>query len=229
MQNFWYYRPADDFPPKSVQDVDQYQGAARLNVVCTQTRLSSYAQRKLVTSWCDRMPQLHGVRYLWLNSRVPQRLFDAACAIPALEGLYVKWSGIKSIAALQNASSLKHLHIGSSAQLESIEPLSAMTDLLWLSVENLKKISCLQPLSSLTNLQGLSIEGSMSSTQGVETLRPIGELHQLKYLSISSLRARDRTLAPLYPLQNLEAFHSAQWWSQSELDEIHRRNPCMVV
>lgn len=229
MDNFWYRRPCDDFPPKSVQDVDQYCGTARLNLVCTQTRLSAYAQKKLVTSWCEQLPKLASVKYLWLNSRVPQSLFDAACAMPSLEGLYVKWSGIKSISALREASALKYLHIGSSAGLESIEPLSAMTGLRWLALENLKKISCLRPLRTLTNLDGLAIEGSIWSTQGIETLQPIGELIQLRYLSLLNLRSRDKTLAPLYPLQNLEAFHYAHWWSQNELNEIKRRNPKIVV
>ncbi len=229
MEDFWYRRPNDDFPPKSVQDIDQYCGTATLNLACTQTQLSAYAQKKLVASWCDLLPKLEGVKYLWLNSRVPQRLFDAACAIPNLEGLYIKWSGIKSISTLEDASALRYLHIGGSPGIESIEPLSAMTSLRWLALENLKKISCLRPLCTLTNLDGLAIEGSMWSTQGIETLQPIGELLRLRYLSITNLRSRDKTLAPLYPLQNLEVFRSALWWRQDELDEIKRRNPKIVI
>ncbi len=229
MDDFWYHRPKSGFPPESIAEPDQYDGGPNLNVVCTQPRdRTAHAQKKLVDSWCTALPDMEGVKFLWFNSRVPQRLFDAACSVPGLAGLYVKWSGIKSLAALQEAGDLRYLHLGSSTGIESIEPLGAMTQLRWLGVKNFKRVSRLDPLSALIQLDGLSVEGSMWTTQGVETLAPIGALHQLQFLSIINLRSRARTLRPLFSLTNLETFRSALWWDEDEMQEMRRRNPRLV-
>jgi len=226
MDAFWYHRPESGFPPEPIEEPDQYDGGPHLNVVCTQlSDRSAHAQKKLVDTWCQTLPDLAGVKVLWLNSRVPQRLFDAACSVPGLEGLYVEWSAIRSLSSLERATDLRYLHIGSSAGVESIEPLGRLTGLRWLDLENFKKISRLDPLSNLTGLDGLSVEGSMWTTQRVETLAPIGALTRLRFLSITNLRSRDRTLRPLYPLTRLEVFRSALWWPEEELQELRRRNP----
>ena len=146
MDDFWHHSPESGFPPKSVAEPDQYDGGPNLNVVCTQlSDRTPYAQRKLVDRWCKALPGMKGVRILWFNSRVPQLLFDAACRVPGLEGLYVKWSGIKTLAALHEARDLRYLHLGSSPGIESMEPLGAMTQLRWLDIENFKKISRPRP------------------------------------------------------------------------------------
>ncbi|WP_293726391.1 hypothetical protein, partial [Thiolapillus sp.] len=41
-------------------------------------------QRKLVESWCEALPGLDKVEFLWLSSRVNQPLFDAACQMKSL-------------------------------------------------------------------------------------------------------------------------------------------------
>ena len=69
------------------------------------------------------------------------------------------------------------------------------------------------------------MDGSMWTTQRVETLAPIGQLSDLKFLSIVNLRAADKTLRPLFALQKLETFWSAQWWDPEEVEELHARNP----
>ncbi len=182
------------------------------------------AQRKLVQSWCDVLPTLEKVEYLWFHSRVPQRLFDAACQVPRLKGLYIKWSGIKRLEAIGHASQLEAFHLGDSAQVESIECLGAMTKLRWLDLVNIKRVSRLDPLGKLRRLEGLGVEGSVWTTQRVETLAPIGQLANLRYLSIVNLRSADRTLKPLFALRRLEAFHAAAWWAPEEVAELRRRN-----
>lgn len=228
MKYFWYWHPHEQWPPENVRAPSEFSGGSRLNIVCTQTELPASAQRRIVRSWCELLPTLEGIDYLWLNSRVPQDLFDAACSVPGLRGLYVKWSGIKSIEALERATCLKFLHIGSSTGLQSIEPLVRMTELKWLGLENAKRITSLDPVGTLSSLEGLAVEGGMWATQRVDTLEPVGRLAELKYLSIINLRSRDGTLAPLFALHRLEAFHSAHWWPDGELEELRSRNPGLV-
>ncbi len=223
--NYWYHRPLEEWPPEPIQEPGPIRSDGRLNLWCTQTHRSPSEQKKLVAHWCDTLPTLTGVRHLWLGSRVPQNLFDAACRIPNLESLYIKWSGIKKLDALEKAVSLRYLHIGSSTGVESIEPLRSLTSLKWLGLESVTRVESLDPLCDLVNLYGLTVEGSLWTKQVVETLAPVGNLHRLRYLSIINLQSRDRTLSPLFALTHLEVFHSASWWSQSEVAELFRRNP----
>jgi Leucine-rich repeat (LRR) protein len=206
-RGFWWWDPDHHWPPEAVTDLDEYVPSARLNLVITQLNRSSYQQKKLVEAWCDRLPALNEVRYLWFCSRVNQRMFDAACRMPKLEGLYVKWSGIKSIVALREAPQLKHLHIGSSAQLESVDVLSEMTSLITLSLEQLNKVTDFKPLVVLTQLEGLELDGSMWTTQVIDDLRPLKAMTKLKYLTLANVRVIDQSFKPLDDLPSLIRFH----------------------
>jgi len=225
LRYFWYWNRAEDWPPPTVQSPDEFDGGERLCVACTQTDLSDSAQRKLVRQWRELLPSLADVKYLWLNSRTPQSLFDSACRMPALQGLWVKWSGVKSIDAAAELPNLRAFHLGSSTGVQSIEVLAKLTRLQWLGLENLKQIETLEPLRHLRELIGLAIDGSMWTTQLVDTLEPVGDLSQLRYLSITNFKTRDKTLAPLLQLRRLETLHAAQWWNDAEVEELRRRNP----
>jgi hypothetical protein len=224
MRYFWYHRPAEDFPPPRVTRPEELGPAERLCLGCTQTDLPDAEQRRLVRKWCELLPTLDGLRYLWLDSRTPQALFDAACKVQGLEGLWVKWSGVTSIDALRDTK-LRYFHLGSSSRLASIEPLATASTLRWLGLENINKIDDIAPLGGLTALEGLYLEGSMWTTQRVKTLAPLGRLKGLRFLALANLRADDGTLEPLYPLTELESLSLAAWWPEDQVREIERRNP----
>ena len=175
------------------------------------------------------MPRLRGIRLLWLVSRVSQPLFDAACAIPGLEGLYVKWSGVRSLAPVRGCASLKYLHLGGSPGVESLHPISDALQLKVLGLENLKKIRDLSPVASLRNLEELAVEGSTWTTQHVDTLEPLSTLTELRFLSLVNLRAADRTLRPLFSLRKLQGFHAAQWWDPAEMAQLCKLNPALAA
>jgi hypothetical protein len=225
LEYFWYYRPEAHHPPPSVRSPDELGDSERAAISCTQTDLSASRQRALVAEWCRLLPTLPGIRLLWLTSKVPQSLFEAACQVPGLEGLYVKWSGIRSLDVLPSAERLRYFHLGSSTSLESIDPLASCGELRWLGLENIKRITDLGPIGGLGRLQGLAVEGSTWSTQYVDTLAPIGRLTELRYLSLANLEARDNTIRPLFTLRKLQRFHAATWWDEAEREELLRLNP----
>jgi len=194
-------------------------------VVCTQLPVESSEQRRIVKEWCHVLPSLGHVRYLWFSSRVSQPLFDAACAMPNLEGLYVKWSGVKTLDALTSMPFLKYLHIGSSAQLESIDPLSQLRGLVVLELEWIKRIADLTPLGALSRLEGLAVEGDMYNTQVVDSLAPLASLSRLRYLFLSNLKSRDGTLRPLVGIESLEHLNTALWWPESDFEILKRNLP----
>jgi hypothetical protein len=229
MDYFWYHRPEASFPPPSVARPEDVTTMDRLAVFCTQTRLRPADQRKLVLQWCQMLPTLAEVRFLWLLSKVPQSLFDAACRMPSLKGLYIKWSGLETIDALDGAAALRYFHLGSSSRLRSIDSLARQCQLKWLGLENLKLIRDFEAVGRLVELEGLTIEGSMSTTQRVSTLTPIGKLRNLRYLSLDNVRSDDATLTPLFSLHALETFIFSPWWDEKELAELRRRNPKLTA
>lgn len=223
--DFWFHRPDEGHPPPPIRSPEELRPSGRLAIACTQTDLSASRQRALVREWCEVLPQLDDVRLLWLVSRVPQALFDAACQVPGLEGLYVEWSGIRALDAVVDADALEYLHIGSSTSVESLDPLSRCVQLEGLGIENFKRVHDLAPLATLTGLQELAVDGSTWSTQYVKTLEPIGSLLDLRHLSLVNLRAGDGTLRPLFTLRRLAGLHLAQWWDAAEVRELYRLNP----
>jgi hypothetical protein len=224
-EGFWYYRPEEGSPPPVIRHPEQYENSASANISCTQTNLPRAQQANLVRNWCETLPRLAALELVWFSSKVPQELFDAACRIPNLRGLYVKWSSIKRLDALSHCRHLRFLRLGSSPQIESIEPLSKLATFDWLELEDFKRIRDLAPLAELHELIGLTVEGSMWSTQIVDSLAPIGRLARLRYLCLANLKSKDKTLAPLYSLEKLELFHSASWWDENEIRELRARNP----
>jgi hypothetical protein len=221
--SFWQSRPARRFPPPSIQSVAEYDGSDRLSIACTQTGLPAAAQRKLVDEWCAALPTLHNVRFLWLHSKVLPRLFDAACAMRELEGLYVNWSSIVNLESLPKLRQLKYLYLGSSPGIVSIEPLARLPQLRWLELENLKRISDFSPLAALTGLVGLAITGSMWARQKVDTLKPISNLRSLTWLAVD--KATDVSLEPLANLTALEWLGLPNRYPMEEFARLAARLP----
>uniref|UniRef100_Q47H20 Leucine-rich repeat domain-containing protein n=1 Tax=Dechloromonas aromatica (strain RCB) TaxID=159087 RepID=Q47H20_DECAR len=213
---FWHHRPDENFPPRSVRRPEDYTGGENLAIACTQTELPAKAQKALVHSWCEFLPTLNGVRYLWFQSRTPQELFDAACHIPSLEGLYVKWSGITSLTALPALGGLQALHLGSSPGVTNIDVLGEMHSLRWLELDNLKAITDLSPLASLTDLEGLGFSGAEGKRQTLATLAPLANLTRLRWLHLGAIHVADGSLHPLGKLKALRWIGLGNFFDVSE-------------
>lgn len=222
---FWYYRPKESFPPKCVMFPEHHKSKNnRLNLACTQTNLGSYKQKKLVRQWCELLPNLK-LKYLWFSSRVNQELFEAACIIKGLEGLYIKWSGIKKLDSINKLTNLRYLHIGPSVQIESIDCLSELKQLVIFEIENFKKINNLAPIGEMSNLAGLNISGSMETTQYVDSLEPLVKLKKLEYLFLANLKARDKNLRVLSTIKTLQNLTAALWWSSEDFEFLKNSLP----
>ncbi|WP_423998125.1 hypothetical protein [Maribacter sp. IgM3_T14_3] len=210
VRGFWHFNPEKEWPPKKITKVDEYKGGDRLNLDITQqSYLSAYQQTQLVKKWCDYLPELTKVKYIWFTSKVNQKTFEAVCEMPNLEGIWIKWSGIKNIDKIVKLKSLKHFHLGSSSQIESIARLADMNSLITLELEHIKKINGFEPISKCLKLEGLAIEGSMWSTQEIKNLKPIEKLKNLKYLSLMNTKVLDASLKPLLQLKQLKRFDSS--------------------
>ncbi|MGI9261417.1 MAG: hypothetical protein ACR2QR_05240 [Woeseiaceae bacterium] len=125
--------------------------------------------------------------------------------MPALNGLWIKWSGIKTIESIVDLQSLKYLRIGSSPSLVGLHKLAELPDLLWLELENIREMQDLGFLQGLGTLRGMALEGDTNSlkTLTVETLGPIEHLQSLEWLALRSFQVRDGSLRPIAKLDAL--------------------------
>jgi Leucine-rich repeat (LRR) protein len=170
------------------------------------------------------LPQMHGVEMLWIGL-VNQSFLEAICAMPNLKGLWIKSTTAHELECLSNAKSLRYLRLGNATKLTEIKTLGRLTQLEWLATENMKKITDLFPIGRLSGLKALAIEGGMWSPQIVETLSPIANLQNLRYLSLLNCRPKDKTLLTLLPLRKLERIDTSLWFRADELATIRARNP----
>jgi hypothetical protein len=225
--SFWYHRPHLNFPPPTIQQVGDYDGADRLSLACTQTALSASEQKRLVRSWCETLPTLAKVKYLWLPSRVPQELFEAVCSMPALEGLNIKWSGISSLASLAQLQTLKYLHLGSSPSATPLTVFGEMPSLLWLQIENVREASDLSFLRGCQQLRGLAVHGDSNSLKylRLESLEPLRCLGQLEWLSIQTATVDDGALSPLVDLTSLKYLHISNKFKMEEVAALAGARP----
>ncbi|MCV9388573.1 hypothetical protein [Reichenbachiella ulvae] len=216
----WHVTKGFVSPSKSITLLKDYRPVEKLNLLITQTHLKPYDQRKNYENWCKRLPELEEVKFIWLPSKVNQKIFEAVCKMPNLEGLWIKWSSIKHIDNLIHLGKLKHLHLGSSSQVENIDVLGSLHNLESLETEQLNKISDFSVLSNLSQLQGLGIDGSIWTAQKIDTLEPIRNLTNLKYLSTTNSQIKDKSFNPLLELNQLVTFNCSWNYPESEFAKL---------
>ncbi len=222
---YWNHRPLRNFPTKTIQQPSEYEESDCLSLACTQTDLPSRKQRDLVREWCALLPTLSTIRLLSFVSRVSQELFEAACAIKNLEGLYIKWSGIKSLEPIARLSKLTHLHIGSSPSAKPIEALCELPKLITLELSNVKSAANLSFLAQMQGLKSLKLSGDNNSIKSlrIQTLKPIVNLINLEMLQIITATVSDESLEPIGHLPLLKDLLLSNQYKMEEVAKLSGR------
>ncbi len=226
--SYWHHRPTRDFPPKSIRQPEDYTGGERLSLAITQTNLPAKEQKALVKRWCELLPTLTNVKTLWFQSRTSQDMFDAACAVPNLEGLYIKWGALTDMTPITRAQNLKALHIGGSPSMQHLEALTGLPNLQWLELENIKALADPGFVGQLTRLRGLSLAGGDIGTGNVvkmDSLSALAGLKDLEWLALSYLRVADESLAPLAELPKLKVLLISNQFPAREYAWLAGRRP----
>ncbi len=211
---------------KTIKWPEDYDGLEILQFSCTQTRLSPYLQNKLIRKWCDLLPTLNKVKYLFFVSRMNQKIFEAICQMTNIEVLDTGWGGIKDLSKIKNLKSLRSLSLRSSP-IESIETLVSLKTLENLTLSNLKRIQNFRTLSALPNLVELSISGSMGSTLYLNTIKDLAELKNLKSLNLSNTRIRDKNIRILANLKKLEILDLPYWYKKDDFEYLYDNLPSL--
>lgn len=225
--SYWYHRPTLDFPPRMVCEPAEYDGGERLSLGITQTRLPAAQQKVMVRRWCELLPTLSGVRTIWFHSKVTQEIFEAACAMPALEGLYIKWSGITSLRPLAGMAKLSHFHLGGAPSAEHLDALATLPRLVDLEICNVKAAGDLRFLQDLPRLRALMLAGDSNSIKALKigTLAPITALQDLERLTLMTVQVADGLLSPLASLPRLKYLRLPNKFPMEEFARLAGRRP----
>lgn len=225
--SYWYHRPLRNFPPKSILFPTEYDGGDRLALACTQTELTAKKQRELICEWCELLPRLRKVRILWFQSKVTQELFDSACAMKDLEGLYIKWSDIKNLEPIKGLTNLTHLHIGGAPSAEPIEALCHLQNLVDLELNKVSSASDITFLERMPQLQSLELAGDKNSIKPlrIESIAPLRSLVNLKKLVISTATITDESLEPIGYLPCLKYLLISNRFKMEELAKLAGKLP----
>jgi len=124
---------------------------------------------------------LTGLQSLYLEQTAASDLAPLA-GLAGLQSLYLEQTAVSDLAPLAGLAGLQVLSLNQTA-VSDFSPLAGLTGLQMLSLSQ-TAVSDLSPLSGLTGLQGLFLE-----LTAVSDLSPLLHLPNLKYLSISDLKA----------------------------------------
>lgn len=200
--------------PKYAVEVAEYAGEKELTINCTQLDGYRYPQykkvgekKRVLSEWCRFLIENpKAFTTLSFGTRMPQDLFNALCKQEDLKRLYIKWGVYSDISAITELQKLEYLHIGSGANVLSVEPFAKLKNLVALSVENFQKIMDYRPLAALDNLELLSIVGDGLSPQyiHVDSLDFLREMKHLRSFSLLTARVASKDYTPILELENLE-------------------------
>lgn len=179
-----YFQNIGGFPPMEIiTEVKEYKGEEHLCIACTQLDYRGYSERekkRVLAEWIDFLrTNTKSLKALHFNSRVPQRLFDAACYQENLEELRFKWGAYSDLSALEKLRQLKFLYIGTCPSVKDIAIFERMKNLIVLYLENFKRIEDYSPLTALDKLEQLVISGPLYGNTPIKDLEFLREMQSL--------------------------------------------------
>jgi hypothetical protein len=205
--------------PKSIIYPEDYDGGDALSLSWDLGSIDEVEKKKVIKAWVAKLPMLTHLKRLRLWTHTTQSVFDAACKLPQLEVLLIKWGNIQDLQAITQLQNLHALYIGSATRVKSIEPLSALPALKLLLIENFKLITDFTPFTKLKSLDHLTVSGSMWTNQSVASLEPFAAMTWLSTLALDTSSVKSiRPLAALKDLQELDvggklSFEEYAWLS----------------
>lgn len=224
-KSFYFINNDNNFPPNSKTYPTDYCNEENLSLWITQLNVTNKEQNQITNEWIKLLPQLHQLKFLWFQSKVSQKIFDAACDNENIVSLYIKWSEIKNIDKIVKLKNLRYLHIGSSSQIESLSAIENLVYLEVLEIENTKLISDYDFLSKLTHLKALGLSGSMWTTLKIKSLTPIINLKDLLWINLGNSKVIDEDFTPLHNLKNLTTLYLPLWYPRSIYKELFNNLP----
>ena len=226
LPSFWNGLQRQRVEPETLRHPQDYTGGEGLSIACTPAgSAGAPAKRRWWPIGARCCPRSRRCARCGSIPDVPQELFDAACRMPGLQSLWIKWSGIQHLDALPQLAGLQHLYIGASGQRAVARAAGqACPGCSGLQLSGIGKVPSLEFCRSLPQLVGLGYTGGDGKPIIVPSFEPLAGLRQLQWLHLGSVRAADGSLRPLGDLDQLRwlglanAFDMAQFaWLSTRL------------
>lgn len=144
-------------------------------------------------------------------SAVTQDFLDEICELENLEWLTLEWPvTAESIEGLTRLKKLHRLKLDSPRNITDFTPLARLFKLTRLEIENAKHLYDLRWMRPLKDrLEFLGIDGSINTTQKIESLDPLDGF-MFSRLSLVSASVKDKDLSPLITCRNLTELDCAK-------------------
>ena len=150
-------------------------------------------------------------------SAVNQDFLDEICELPNLEWLELLWPvTAETLEGLTRLPKLHRLKIDSPRNITDFTPITKLPRLTRLQIENAKHLYNLRWMLPMKDrLEILGLDGSINTTQKIESLDPLDGF-AFKKLTMTSASVADKDLSPLINCRNLKELVCAKAVSKFE-------------
>ena len=159
--------------------------------------------------------------------QVNQDFLEEIARLPRLRYLKLDVVTAKDLTPLWDLHNLECLKVEGlrHASVEDLAPVLSLAKLTKLFITNAKHIDNISFLSDAQRIESLGIEGSMWTTQVIESLSPLSGLARLQSLFMTSTRLKNTRLSFLASIPNLTVLECARFAPKREFDELRSAKP----
>jgi hypothetical protein len=159
---------------------------------------------------------------------VNQECLEEIVQLPELEMLYIDGLTATDLSCIRKRNdTLRHLIIKRGTKVSSLAWLDGLPSLRSLLLEHFKLVTDISPVSALEGLTAFGYEGSMWTTQRVDSLRPISELPKVESLFFANCRPKNDGLKPLHRLRRLRYLEIAAFYPDAEFMALRKQLPAL--
>lgn len=142
------------------------------------------------------------IEHLYIRD-VNQTQFDFLTTQLRLKTLWIYGSRAGDLSSLETQTELETLVLHWNTKATQLWDLAKHPRLQKLALQDHPKLHSIANLANCTSLEYLDLSGGIWNVFSLETLEPIRPLKKLRELSMSNIRVRDESLAPLTGLDAL--------------------------
>lgn len=178
------------------------------------------------SKWAALLPHLTKLKYLvsWTGNN-PQSFFDAVTKMTWLERLCFGRLTAQDISGIAQLSKLQYLCVHQMAGPKTLEPITKLRSLRVLELGLNPSTSDLQCFSQneLGSLRSIILYGNKSRID-LPSIKPLGAIPSLEYLSIPTVRAGDDDLESVISLPKLKLIHLAKkGWPDASVELLRKK------
>ncbi|WP_144680209.1 leucine-rich repeat domain-containing protein [Bacillus altitudinis] len=151
----------------------------------------------------ERLNSFSNLTKLWIY-KVSQKEFNTILSLVNPKMLYIRELRVEDLSIISSLQDVEVLALEWNTKAQSLWDLSKNTSLKSLSLTDFSKLNDIAPLQKNTGLEWLQLSGGIWNTLNLNTLQPLRNLKNLKYLCLSNIKVKDESLEPISALEGLK-------------------------